>query len=1281
MKKRLDLAVSLAVFVCLVLVIQGCTATPKFSVEPGSISFGSTVFERRVTLKNEGTRALNWSVDTVMRAHADAPWTTASVSWLACEKDAGSLKPGVENLVVTANRSALEPGLYDNVGLRFICGSKQQIVPVSLTVAPLLKATPSKVYLKPDARNASFELENQGDAAVTWQVRYFEGIAGQEESLPGDMMLTPAPGRLSGKSRATVRLEWTRERGDFGLKIFNVDAPGNFAVVYFTFSKPLGTLGVDPETLRVYYQSSPAFQGGSGAEQPVSRLTLKNKGNTSLSWTLSVNGIGGVAADIFQITPVLGTLQPGQEGEVLVSVSNAAAAIPGSGNYELRIDVPGADGTVIVPLVLEVVSLPVVVASDPPEPHAIRPTPTYMTLLDFGREETSKKFFVFNAGALDSRLYFRITHDDENAESPLVVDVSPMRGNTTGPNQVFYLASVDRMVDAQQIVVTVDRSAMKEDLEYRNLTIEAWDEEGTGPIAAVEPWTVQIKVERAPMTIEGALNRSRPPYLMRFALLLRDMLGEVIPTRTPEDLGKLSFEIQEDGEVLDLNETAMQVNGPENLKVNLVLLLDYTGSMYKAGVGDPESPRLPGEVLEEIKESASMFLDDLPPGYRVALMYHNDRQPRSRMIHGFSTDRASLKAALKRFSVPPALHGTSDVYDALIEAIQRLAAEDAEDVLPFDDADLRSVVFISDGKDNSSTQDAAAVVTAARNQKVRLYPLTYSAGSAVNYPDMIKLADETGGHLYRAGNAANLVTFLGHRRSLVLKPVQDTGAVSSTAAFIVKNAGKDPLSWQVKRQNHADWLRTVSPADGTLAPGEEVQVLLSLDPALLNTPGKAGLALLDILSSDGSGAAELFLALNDAGTDVQQLSLSLRDEPGRIWNELSNQIVLSYVTPLQRSGKYSIIATWRTPQGKDVRAMFEEDGMYYHGDVHGGQLSLYTTGISLNRTAASDAERARAEVYVRADYVPRNVNFFRMRFISQLDAQAPAAVRAAFDAAALTVEIDQEGLLYFSDGSKPNWRMISKGNHVYELLTTEENPLPYASSGNLLRIRFDNLLPFVDACAVAGIPAEFYLGMRVDNSVYYAPASNTEPSGTVYFTYPSGPLNPDRSLWIGDASDLAAPARSIADLAAPGINPEAPDAWDRDGDGLPDFDDPYPDDETRPGRILQPESLSFNAAGDTARAVTITNNRWDTFNITALSVEIIGGTPLQPDQFSWSLEGDPAVADLIDSDEPIRVQPGETLHCTLFFDPASLAAGNYSARIRLKNDLYPDELTLINIGL
>src|SRR5690606_18076506 len=106
--------------------------------------------------------------------------------------------------------------------------------------------------------------------------------------------------------------------------------------------------------------------------------------------------------------------------------------------------------------------------------------------------------------------------------------------------------------------------------------------------------------------------------------------------------------------------------------------------------------------------------------------------------------------------------------------IQRLAAEDAEDVLPFDDADRRAIVFISDGKDNSSTQEASAVVSAARDQRVRLYPLTYSAGVSVNYPDMIHLADETGGHLYRAGNADNLTAFLGHRRSLVLKPAPDT---------------------------------------------------------------------------------------------------------------------------------------------------------------------------------------------------------------------------------------------------------------------------------------------------------------------------------------------------------------------------------------------------------------------------------------------------------------------------------------------------------------------------
>jgi hypothetical protein len=1005
---------------------------------------------------------------------------------------------------------------------------------------------------------------------------------------------------------------------------------------------------------------------------------MKNTGRTSLSWGLSTRGIGGADSDIFQITPVTGILEAGQEAEVLVSVASPAAALPGSGNYELYINVSGSDGALVVPLVLEVVSLPVVIASDPPEPHATTPTPTYLKLLDFGKDESSKTFYILNEGPLDSRLYFRITHDDEDVEIPLIVDVNPVKGDTNGPDQVFYLYGVDRMVDARQVIVTIDRSAMKEDMEYRTLTIEAWDEEGTGPINSVEPWTIQVKAERSPMTIEGAINRSRPPYLMRFVLLLRDMFGEVIPARTEADLSRLSFEISEDGEPIDLNEVTMHLEGPENLKVNLVLMLDFTGSIYWAGVNDTENPRRPGEILEEIREGAARFLDDLPPGYRVALMYHHDRQPVDRMIHGFSTDREALKDALKRFYVPPALHGTSDVYDALEEAILRLAAEDAEDVLPFDDADIRAVLFISDGKDNSSTQEASALISTARNHRVRLYPLTYSAGGSINYPDMIQLAEETGGHLYRAGNAENLVSFLGNRRSLVLKPAAETDDDPATTAFHVKNAGKDNLSWRISRQSSDDWLRRISPESGTLAPGAEALVTLTVDPAALNTPLQNAVSILDLISDDGSGEVEVYLALDESGTAVQQLTLSLRDEPGRIWDELSSQVVLSYVTPLQRAGRYSIIATWTSPEGRALRAMFEEDGLFYHGDVRCGQLSMHTTGIHFNPWAASDDDVYRAEVYLRADYVPRNVNFFRLRFIPQFDESIPPEVLSAFDEARMSVELDPEGLLYFADDSKPNWRLISKGNQIYDLVTAEDYPLPYGSSGNLLRIRFDNLWPFCEACLQAGVPAEFYLDMRVDNDVYYAPASPTSPSGTVYFTYPSGPLNPDRPLRIGEGSDLAPPARTVADLAVPDIDFEAVDAWDRDGDGLPDFDDPYPDDDSLPGRLVQPAILQFTGV-DTFRALNITNTRWDSVTISALDIELPLNSVLTPDRFSWSFsEGEAPVENLIDSDNPLTLEPGEKLSCLLYFDSEGLGSGDYLAYIRLNSD---QEMTVIKITL
>ena len=86
------------------------------------------------------------------------------------------------------------------------------------------------------------------------------------------------------------------------------------------------------------------------------------------------------------------------------------------------------------------------------------------------------------------------------------------------------------------------------------------------------------------------------------------------------------------------------------------------------------------------------------------------------------------------------------------------------------------------------------------------------------------------------------------------------------------------------------------------------------------------------------------------------------------------------------------------------------------------------------------------------------------------------------------------------------------------------------------------------------------MSFRVDNTLYYSPASPTSPSLTKYFTYPGCFMTPGEALVVNENSAMAPPARDAVLYSVP-FDPEAPDAWDSDGDGWPDFDDSDPFDD------------------------------------------------------------------------------------------------------------------------
>jgi hypothetical protein len=347
-----------------------------------------------------------------------------------------------------------------------------------------------------------------------------------------------------------------------------------------------------------------------------------------------------------------------------------------------------------------------------------------------------------------------------------------------------------------------------------------------------------------------------------------------------------------------------------------------------------------------------------------------------------------LKAGLQAFQVPIGENGASEVYDAVIDGCKRIENEDLG-TLSFDDADVRALIFISDGRDTSSFASLGECITEATDRRVRLFPIGF--GQNVNASPLIQMATETGGHYYAAPTVTDLVNLL---------------------------------------QSEAG------------APG---------------------------------------------------------NPPGLVITELKRQIVLTYISLFQDGAHNYLI----TAEYQGITGSFERDAVFAGGDVRAGQLTLRTAGIQPDGTA---------DVYVRSEYVPRNISQIKIRLIS---------------AAAYTLTLDPDGLL-------SDWFLVDNGGGVYTALTSETTPLKYGAFGNMFKIHYSGL----------NLTDVIPLGFRVNNQIY------VNPPFTKFFQYPGG-------IAIQEGSTQA----SVVPISlADGFDPDAAGAWDFDLDGVPDFDDLFPDD-------------------------------------------------------------------------------------------------------------------------
>ena len=937
----------------------------------------------------------------------------------------------------------------------------------------------------------------------------------------------------------------------------------------------------------------------------------------------------------------------GQSVTIEVSVSDAEEIQSGEGNY--RLIVQSGARFMHVPIVVEVIALPEISLSEPPDSLSSRPEIVPIDTLDFGRTEFRKEFWIANTGPRSSNLYFRVTHDDEGVDDPVIISVAPKWGDTNqNDGDFFYPSTENTLIDGTAVVVTVSRDNMEEEVELRTITIEAMDQDYSEVLSAVDAQTITVRVERPPLTVEGAMNRARPPYMKRLVFTLRDSFGSVIPTATAEQQARISFQVEEEGVALDLDETSMSVTYPE-IRGNVVLMLDFTGSMLNLGVDDAVNPLDVGEALENMRSAAKSFIDDLPPNYRLALMYHHDRQQTDYVIHPFSDDKAALKEALDAFTMPALLHAVSNIRDAVGVGISLLASEDAGETLPFDDADFRGLVFITDGQDNASVLAESDVSGLAVDYGVRLFPVVYSTEADTDLSEMVAFAEESGGHFYAAASSDDLGQLFENDKGLAFR--SSASSSTSSASFSVVNNGESAITWELEGQRDCAWIESVHPVSGTLAAGASVAVTVLVDATELSA-GAVTEGDLTVNSNNGDGNVHVSVTTNTAGA-VTDITLELEDELGQLWNDFTNPVVLTYVTPRQDGGPYLVRGQYIQDDGRILAGFYEKDGVFAPGDVDASQLTLVTEGLSAGRDSAV--------VYLRGDYMARNMHRFRLRFYLDVPSDLPEAIEddvealfATFDQEAMiAVELAEDGLLMDSANADASWRLLRSEDNVYDVLTEESNSLAYGAFGNLLKITVSGLQDYAALFDGVTRAPELLLKMRVDNEIYYSPASPGHPSETRYVSYPGSLTNPSRPLIITTEPALAAPALDVDDLAYPPLDPESTFAWDRDEDTLPDFLDPEPDNDNLPGPILVPNPAEIR---DDTVTLTVRNNRLDRFSFDLTNVS----------DYAWITGVDIDTSGTALGDGTLL--PGESASITLSVSRAGLLAGRQNATLVLETD-------------
>lgn len=241
-------------------------------------------------------------------------------------------------------------------------------------------------------------------------------------------------------------------------------------------------------------------------------------------------------------------------------------------------------------------------------------------------------------------------------------------------------------------------------------------------------------VERPAVRLSDPKIITNQPSQVQFVFGLKDDNNKTYPIEISglED----NVKIYEDNKEIQYEETSVFVRSAESFELEVVLVLDYTNSMFEiAG------------AIDQMQQAAKDLINQLSASHRIAIIEYHDRNEEPKVLQDFTSDKQTLINTIE--NIGELDHGSSRCWDAVELGTSLFSTRTSSD-------DVRALVFLTDGEDTSSTATPEDIIETARGKGIVIYPIAFGEIEEEAKLILEKIAIKTEGIYYEASDSEGL---------------------------------------------------------------------------------------------------------------------------------------------------------------------------------------------------------------------------------------------------------------------------------------------------------------------------------------------------------------------------------------------------------------------------------------------------------------------------------------------------------------------------------------------